>query len=245
MSIFAPGTQSGQVTSTDQLNHHVADFDAPSPPTRHPPGKRLMGGHGARRVKHAADRVLAVLLLLVLAPLLLTITIAVLLSSPGPVFFGHERIGANGKPFRMWKFRSMKANAAEQLTDLLRVHNRGDEPLFKIPDDPRITRLGKWLRRWSLDELPQLWNVAIGEMSLVGPRPQIDAEVLLYTPNDYGRLSVRPGITGLWQVSGRSRLSWKEAIHLDLHYVDNWSLLLDVRILARTVSAVLGGRGAG
>jgi lipopolysaccharide/colanic/teichoic acid biosynthesis glycosyltransferase len=199
----------------------------------------------ARHVKHATDRMLAVLLILTLAPLLLTIALAVLLSSPGPVLFAHERIGANGKPFRMWKFRSMRVNAAEQLAELLRIHSRDDEPLFKIPDDPRITRLGKWLRRWSLDELPQLWNVALGQMSLVGPRPQVDAEVLLYGPDDYGRLRVRPGITGLWQVSGRSRLSWQEAIRLDLHYVNNWSLLLDVRILARTVSAVLGGRGAG
>lgn len=145
----------------------------------------------------------------------------------------------------MWKFRSMRVDAADQLAELLSIYGRGDEPFFKIPDDPRITRLGKWLRRWSLDELPQLWNVAIGQMSLVGPRPQVDAEVLLYTEDAYDRLRVRPGITGLWQVSGRSRLSWNEAIRLDLHYVNTWSLLLDVRILARTVSAVLNGRGAG
>lgn len=245
MSIFAPGAQPGQATPTDRLEDRIADIDAPYHATGHPPGKRLLSGDGARRVKHAADRVLAVLLLLIFFPLMLTIAIAVLLSSPGPVLFGHERIGMNGRPFRMWKFRSMRVNAAEQLAELLRIHSRGDEPLFKIPDDPRITRLGRWLRRWSLDELPQLWNVALGQMSLVGPRPQVDAEVLLYDPDDYGRLRVRPGITGLWQVSGRSRLSWKDAIHLDLHYVNNWSLLLDVRILARTLSAVLAGRGAG
>lgn len=245
MSIFAPGAQSGQATSTGRLEESIANLDAPYHPTSHPPGKRLLSGDGARRVKHAADRVLAILLLLVFSPLLLAIAIAVLLSSPGPVLFGHERVGAGGRPFRMWKFRSMRANAADQLTDLLRIHSRGDEPLFKIPDDPRTTRLGRWLRRWSLDELPQLWNVALGQMSLVGPRPQVDAEVLLYDPDDYGRLRVRPGITGLWQVSGRSRLSWKEAIRLDLYYVHNWSLLLDLRILARTLGAVLGGRGAG
>jgi lipopolysaccharide/colanic/teichoic acid biosynthesis glycosyltransferase len=182
--------------------------------------------------------------LLVLAPLFAAIAIAVRLSGPGPVFFVHKRIGVNGTPFRMWKFRSMKAGTEDQLTDLLRAHGRDWEPFFKVPDDPRVTRLGHWLRRWSLDELPQLWNVVLGQMSLVGPRPQVDAEVALYTSGELDRLTVRPGLTGLWQVSGRSALPGQEAMELDLRYVREWSLILDARILFKTLGAVINGRGA-
>jgi lipopolysaccharide/colanic/teichoic acid biosynthesis glycosyltransferase len=206
--------------------------------------RRILGGQGARRAKHAIDRVIALIAVVALTPLLMAIAIAVRLSSKGPALFVHERIGENGRPFRMWKFRTMRAGADGQLATLLHLHGRDDKPFFKIPDDPRVTRLGHVLRRWSLDELPQLWNVALGQMSLVGPRPQVDAEVALYGPVERERLSVRPGLTGLWQVSGRSKLSWHEAIRLDLHYVEHWSLLLDLQIIARTAGAVLRGRGA-
>ncbi|GAA4639067.1 hypothetical protein GCM10023196_099250 [Actinoallomurus vinaceus] len=160
------------------------------------------------------------------------------------MLFVHERIGINGRPFRMWKFRSMRVGADDQLADLLQTHGRGSEPFFKVPDDPRVTRIGHWLRRWSLDELPQLWNVALGQMSLVGPRPQVHAEVALYTSRERGRLDVRPGLTGLWQISGRSTLPWQHAMELDLRYVAEWSLRLDIWILLKTLGAVVNGNGA-
>jgi lipopolysaccharide/colanic/teichoic acid biosynthesis glycosyltransferase len=245
MSISTPDARPGRTRSADghvdciNVNRVCDGLDAADPPKRH-----TLGGDGARRVKHAADRVIALAALVILAPLLVVIAIAVRLSSPGQALFAHERIGANGRPFRMWKFRSMKAGAEDQLAGLLRMHGRDNEPLFKVPDDPRVTRLGHWLRRWSLDELPQLWNVVLGQMSLVGPRPQVGAEVMLYGERERERLRVRPGLTGLWQVSGRSRLAWQKAILLDLYYVKNWSLLMDLWILARTLRAVLNGRGA-
>src|SRR5262249_4607242 len=151
-------------------------------------------------------RMIALFGLLLLAPLLMIIAIAVGLSGKGPVLFVHERIGMNGRPFRMWKFRTMRTGADDQLAGLLHVHGRDTEPFFKIPQDPRVTRVGRWLRGWSLDELPQLWNVMCGHMSLVGPRPQVSAEVALYSERARERLQVRPGLTGLWQVSGRSEL---------------------------------------
>ncbi|GAA0350990.1 sugar transferase [Actinoallomurus spadix] len=195
-------------------------------------------------MKHTADRMIALLSLVVLSPVLLAIAVTVLLSSPGPALFAHERIGLNGRPFRMWKFRSMRTGADEELATFLREHGRENEPLFKIPEDPRITSVGRVLRRWSLDELPQLWNVVLGHMSLVGPRPQVLAEVLLCDEQERRRLTVKPGLTGLWQVSGRSQVPWKEAVRMDLRYVERWSLLLDIRILARTLKAVISGRGA-
>lgn len=194
-------------------------------------------------VKHALDRTIATLALLVLSPLLLALALAVRLDSPGPAFFRQTRIGSGDAPFTMWKLRTMSHDAGDAVAGLVEL-NEASGPLFKIRQDPRITRVGRWLRRTSLDELPQLMNVALGQMSLVGPRPALPCEVAAYLPDVRHRLVVRPGMTGLWQVSGRADLSWDEAVRLDQHYVDNWSLLLDVRILLRTAGAVLSGRGA-
>lgn len=194
-------------------------------------------------VKHALDRAVATLALLVLSPLLLALAVAVRLDSPGPAFFRQTRIGRADAPFTMWKLRTMCCDAGDAVPGLMDL-NEASGPLFKIHADPRITRLGRWLRRTSLDELPQLINVALGQMSLVGPRPALPAEVATYLPDVRHRLVVRPGMTGLWQVSGRSDLTWDDAVRLDQQYVDNWSLLLDARILLRTAGAVLSGRGA-
>ena len=159
------------------------------------------------------------------------------------MLFRQTRVGRDGQPFRVWKFRSMVTNA-EQMLAQLQEDQGYDGGLFKMENDPRVTAPGRWLRRFSLDELPQLWNVLKGDMSLVGPRPPLAHEVAQYDDDMHRRLRVRPGMTGLWQVSGRSDLSWSEAIRLDLYYVDNWSMLQDLTILARTFGAVLRPRGA-
>ncbi|VXB52416.1 sugar transferase [Aeromicrobium sp. 9AM] len=190
------------------------------------------------------DRTVAGVLVVLFAPLMASAAIAVKLSSPGPVFFYQERIGLRGIPFRMMKFRSMRRGADAELAALLAAQGSGDKPLFKVVDDPRITRTGAFLRRFSIDELPQLFNVFKGDMSLVGPRPQQQAEVELYDDAAHRRLTVRPGMTGLWQVSGRSDLTWEESIRLDTSYVENWSMISDLTILWRTVRAVLGSDGA-
>ncbi|MCD2187718.1 sugar transferase [Actinomycetospora soli] len=198
---------------------------------------------GAARVSKALlDRLVAAVALLALAPVLLGVAIAVRLDDRGPVFFRQERVGRRGRPFRMVKFRSMAVDA-EAARGALRSDLR-DGPLFKMRRDPRVTRVGAVLRRYSIDELPQLLNVLGGSMSLVGPRPPLPAEVVEYADDARRRLLVRPGMTGLWQVSGRSDLSWEETVRLDLRYVENWSPGLDLHILARTVTAVLTGRGA-
>lgn len=198
--------------------------------------------HSARRrVQHALGRCAAALLILLAAPVLLAVALAVRLDSPGPVLYRQTRIGRDGMSFRMIKFRTMEPDADQHQPDAL---NQADQVLFKIRQDPRLTRIGGFLRRYSLDELPQLLNVVRGEMALVGPRPALPQEVARYQPEAHRRLAVRPGITGLWQVSGRSDLSWAETLRLDLSYVDNWSPMLDVRILCRTVTAVLSHRGA-
>ena len=197
----------------------------------------------SRVLKSGLDRVLAALGLLFLSPFMLLIAVLVRTTSTGPVFFKQTRIGLDGQPFRLIKFRSMVADADRQI-DLLREQNENDGVLFKIKRDPRITAVGVKLRRFSLDELPQLFNVLGGSMSLVGPRPPLPTEVESYHSDVRRRLLVRPGITGLWQVSGRSDLSWDDSVRLDLRYVENWSMSLDFYILWRTVRAVLGGRGA-
>lgn len=199
---------------------------------------------GSRRVvKGLFDRGLAAVGLLVLLPVLLGIGLAVRMTSPGPALFRQERIGRRGETFSILKFRSMRQDAEAALPDLLKVVP-ADTMLFKMAADPRVTRLGAWLRRFSIDELPQLVNVLKGEMSLVGPRPPLATEVARYHEDVHRRLLVKPGLTGLWQVSGRSDLSWDESVRLDLHYVENWSLSLDFVILAKTVRAVLRRRGA-
>ncbi|MFD1715604.1 sugar transferase [Amnibacterium flavum] len=178
-------------------------------------------------------------LVLALSPLLLGIALLVKLSSPGPVFYRQERIGLNGVPFGMLKFRSMRPGADAELAALLAAQGTSDKPLFKVKNDPRITPIGRILRKYSLDELPQLLNVVLGDMSLVGPRPQIAGEVALYDSSAERRLLLKPGMSGLWQVSGRSSLSWEDAIRLDLYYVENWSITGDVIILWRTARAVV------
>jgi len=200
---------------------------------------------GRQRVsKRLFDLTGAAFLSVALSPLLLLIGVAVAITSPGPVFYRQQRVGLNGKPFDMLKFRSMRANADEQLKALLDAQGSSDKPLFKVKNDPRLTRIGGFLRKYSLDELPQIFNVLIGNMSLVGPRPQRDAEVELYDNAARRRLIVQPGMTGLWQVSGRSNLSWEDSIRLDLYYVENWSVTGDVVILWRTFRAVLFSDGA-
>ncbi|WP_228484559.1 sugar transferase [Microbacterium cremeum] len=194
---------------------------------------------GQRVGKRAFDISSSLGLLVVLSPLLLAVAIAVRTTSPGPILFAHERIGLRGRPFRMLKFRSMRQGADAELATLLAAQGTSDTPLFKVADDPRITRVGRFIRRYSLDELPQLFNVLGGSMSIVGPRPQISAEVSLYTDAARRRLLAKPGMTGLWQVSGRSALDWDDAVRLDLYYVENWSFLSDMAILLKTVKAVM------
>jgi exopolysaccharide biosynthesis polyprenyl glycosylphosphotransferase len=196
-----------------------------------------------RMVKTGVDRSIALLALLVLAPVLLGIALAVHLSSPGPVLFRQERIGINGRSFTMLKFRSMTVDA-DRMVEHLRNSNISDGLLFKLREDPRVTSVGRWLRRLSLDELPQLLNVVGGSMSLVGPRPPLPREVARYDSSVSRRLLVKPGLTGLWQISGRSDLPWEEAVRLDLRYVENWSLALDAKIIWKTFSAVIRARGA-
>jgi exopolysaccharide biosynthesis polyprenyl glycosylphosphotransferase len=195
-----------------------------------------------RVVKGLFDRVVALAALVVFAPVLVVVGIAVRATTPGPALYRQERVGLDGRRFTIVKLRTMVADADARRAEL--EVQLGRPRLFKIEDDPRITPIGTWLRRWSLDELPQLWNVLRGDMSLVGPRPPLPDEVARYEAHVSRRLLVRPGLTGLWQVSGRSQLGWEESVRLDLHYVDNWSLALDVQILLRTVAAVLRRDGA-
>jgi exopolysaccharide biosynthesis polyprenyl glycosylphosphotransferase len=197
---------------------------------------------GARQlVKNVFDRLVAAGLLVFLSPLLGGLALAVRVTSPGPALFRQTRVGKDGKLFTMVKFRTMRRGSEDQKITLV---SDGDGVLFKIRNDPRVTPLGTLMRRHSLDELPQLINVVRGHMSLVGPRPPLPEEVARYGDDVRRRLLVRPGLTGLWQVSGRSDLSWEESVRLDLRYVENWSLMLDLQILWKTWSAVARGQGA-
>ncbi|HEX9339532.1 MAG TPA: exopolysaccharide biosynthesis polyprenyl glycosylphosphotransferase, partial [Pseudonocardiaceae bacterium] len=199
---------------------------------------------GVRRViKEIFDRVASTLLSLLALPLLLMVGLLIKLDSRGPVFYRQRRIGKDGRPFTMVKFRTMVVDADAKRV-ALRLADEGAGPLFKLRRDPRVTRVGGWLRRYSVDELPQLFNVLAGTMSLVGPRPPLPEETATYGPDVRRRLLVKPGLTGLWQVSGRSDLPWEEAIRLDLRYVEDWSLALDALILWKTLRAVFGGEGA-
>jgi exopolysaccharide biosynthesis polyprenyl glycosylphosphotransferase len=189
--------------------------------------------------KRTFDVLFSVGLIIVLSPVLVAVAIAVKVTSAGPVFYRQERIGRGGEPFGMLKFRSMVPDADSHLQALLAAQGRDGKPLFKVKDDPRVTPVGRLLRKYSLDELPQLFNVVVGDMSIVGPRPQRPAEVALYDRAANRRLIVQPGMTGLWQVSGRSSLSWDDAVRLDLYYVENWSLVGDLAILMRTFRAVV------
>ena len=201
---------------------------------------------GARRAaKEVFDRVMALLLLVLVSPVVLAVALAIKIGpgGAGPVFFRQERVGKWGRPFTMYKFRSMYQDAEARLAEL-HQHNDNDGTLFKMRADPRVTPVGRVLRRLSLDELPQLLNVFKGDMSLVGPRPPLQREVALYPADMRRRLVVKPGLTGLWQVSGRSDLTWEESIRLDLSYVENWTLTMDLAILVRTLNAVLRRSGA-
>jgi len=207
-------------------------------------GIREVGfSRGALVVKRVIDVTGSLVLLVVGAPFWGLISLAVVLDSPGPVLFRQTRTGIGGSCFQMYKFRSMRKDAEEELENLLDF-NEASGPMFKMKEDPRVTRVGRFLRRTSLDELPQLLNVLRGEMSLVGPRPPLPAEVDGYVSWHMKRLDVPPGITGLWQVSGRSLLSFDDQVLLDIYYIENWSLWLDFKILLRTVPQVLAGDGA-
>jgi exopolysaccharide biosynthesis polyprenyl glycosylphosphotransferase len=199
---------------------------------------------GVKRViKSFFDMIIATAALIAFSPLLALIALAIVFDSRGPVLFTQTRVGKDGQPFPVLKFRTMVPDAELRKEALLGL-NEGDGLLFKLRKDPRITTVGSWLRRTSLDELPQLLNVVLGEMSLVGPRPALPVETALYSDDLYRRLDVKPGMTGLWQINGRSDLSHEDAMRLDLRYVDNWTLALDLRILWKTGAAVASGRGA-
>jgi exopolysaccharide biosynthesis polyprenyl glycosylphosphotransferase len=197
----------------------------------------------ARGLKGAIDRMVGLVLLALASPFLALTMILIRLDSSGDALFQQKRVGRDSKPFTMYKLRTMHVDAERQLV-ALRDQNEGAGVLFKIQNDPRVTRVGRFLRRTSMDELPQLINVVKGQMSLVGPRPALPAEVLEYDDVEARRLAVKPGMTGLWQVSGRSNLDWETSVALDLHYVDNWNLGGDLAIGLRTVGAVMGARGA-
>jgi exopolysaccharide biosynthesis polyprenyl glycosylphosphotransferase len=209
---------------------------------------RLAGLQGT--MKRVLDIVLSALALLFLSPLLITIVILVKRSSPGPVLFVQERIGKNGIPFRFLKFRTMVHNSDDAIHRQFAAmfingdgHQEQPGKVFKMKNDPRVTRIGRWLRKTSIDELPQLLNILKGEMSIVGPRPPIAYELDHYQPWHHERLRVTPGLTGLWQVSGRSNVPFEEMVRLDIHYINTWTLLEDVRIILKTVPVVFNGTG--
>ena len=197
----------------------------------------------ARAIKAVFDRAMAVLMVVALAPVFLGIALVILIREGRPILFRQERVGRYGQTFTCLKFRTMTVDAEDRLEEL-RELNEVDGPLFKIRDDPRVTGIGRMLRDHSLDELPQLFNVLAGSMSIVGPRPPLPQETSTYNEREARRLLVKPGLTGLWQVEGRSDLPWSDGVYLDLLYVDHWSPLLDLVIIARTVRAVVRPSGA-
>jgi exopolysaccharide biosynthesis polyprenyl glycosylphosphotransferase len=194
-------------------------------------------------MKRIVDIALSLIGLVAVLPVFLIVALAIKIDSRGPVFFKQLRVGKNGSFFYMYKFRSMVANA-EELKEKLFSINEATGPVFKIKKDPRVTRVGAFIRKYSIDELPQLINVLRGDMSLIGPRPPLPNEVEQYSDYHWRRLDVKPGITGLWQVSGRSNLSFDEWVNLDIYYIENWSISLDIKILLNTIPAVLKGQGA-
>jgi exopolysaccharide biosynthesis polyprenyl glycosylphosphotransferase len=235
------------------LSVHTQSF-APSPAAFFIPvdTRRFRGLTGV--AKRGLDIVLSGIGLLVSLPLGLMVALLIKRSSPGPVFYVQERLGKDGRPFLFYKFRSMRHDSDDAIhrqfaamfingdSEGCRTKN-GGKASYKLEDDPRITAIGRWLRRTSLDELPQLWNILRGEMSMVGPRPPIAYEIENYQPWHLERLKVTPGLTGMWQVMGRSSVSFDEMVHLDLYYINHWSLTLDAQILLRTVPVVLRGTG--
>ena len=200
--------------------------------------------HGATLIKRTLDILVSFICLALLSPLFGLIALLVWLEDGGPIFFSQTRVGQHGRHFKMYKFRSMCLDAEQRLKELLARNRHKEGVTFKIEDDPRITRTGKWLRKFSFDELPQLYNVLIGNMSLVGPRPPVPREVEKYSPAHRRRLAIKPGITCIWQISGRSEIDFSGQVQLDVNYIESQSLWMDLKILARTVPAVLSGKGA-
>lgn len=261
------GADTVAITSTDELppskvkqiswgleagRHHlvlapsIVDIAGPRIHTRPVAGLPLIHvetprlSKGQRFVKRSLDLMLSCFGVLLISPLLLVFAVLVRFSSPGPVFFQQARVGRHGREFKMYKFRSMVKDAEDLLPSLLDdSRDSGNEVLFKMRNDPRVTRVGRWMRRFSIDELPQLFNVIKGQMSLVGPRPPLVSEVEKYADHVHRRFLMKPGITGLWQISGRSTLSWDDSVRLDLSYVENYSLVVDLVILTKTFRAVI------
>ncbi len=207
------------------------------------PGGLLAARPWQLLVKRALDITGSILLLVLLAPVLAVTALAVAASSPGPIFYRQSRVGQHGIPFRMLKFRSMYRDADQRLEELQSL-NECSGPVFKLRNDPRVTPVGRLIRRFSIDELPQLWNVLRGQMSLVGPRPPLPAETELYGPRELQRLLARPGLTCSWQVAGRSDVPFDQWVGMDLAYISDWTLWLDIKLLLMTIPAVLLGRGA-
>jgi lipopolysaccharide/colanic/teichoic acid biosynthesis glycosyltransferase len=199
---------------------------------------------GDESLKRAFDFAASLILLMFLSPLLLLIGLLVKMEDGGPIFFAQTRVGQFGREFKMYKIRSMCMNAEEKLQELLSQNQHREGVTFKIKQDPRITRVGRWLRKYSLDELPQIYNVLIGDMSLVGPRPPLPREVKLYSMADRRRLAALPGVTCIWQISGRSEISFSGQVKLDVDYIERRSFWVDAKILVLTVPAVLSGKGA-
>lgn len=199
---------------------------------------------GYQATKRLLDVTLSLLAFVVLSPLLLVVAIAIFAHDRGPIFFAQTRIGKDGRAFKFWKFRSMRVNAEALKAALAAQNQHSDARTFKMRRDPRVTPVGRFIRRFSIDELPQLFNVFIGDMSVVGPRPPVPTEVARYSPRDMRRLAVVPGLTCIWQVSGRSELDFSQQVELDLRYIESRTLLMDVALIAKTVPAVLTGRGA-
>ncbi|MFH1415849.1 MAG: sugar transferase, partial [Elusimicrobiota bacterium] len=193
--------------------------------------------------KRVCDIVMSMLIMVALGPFLLFLIIVIKLDTPGPIIYSHLRKGYRGKSFKFYKFRSMIRDADNQLDELIEKNERGG-PVFKMRKDPRVTKAGLFIRKYSIDEIPQLFNVLKGDMSLVGPRPQVLWEAKVYDEEAKRRLNILPGVTGLWQVSGRSDLSYKQMIELDLYYLENWTPGLDMKILSKTLPVVLMKKGA-
>jgi lipopolysaccharide/colanic/teichoic acid biosynthesis glycosyltransferase len=200
--------------------------------------------HGSDVVKRLFDILVSLVVLAMLSPLLGLIALAVWVEDGGPVFFAQIRVGRFGRHFKMYKIRSMCLDAEQRLKDLLALNHHKEGVTFKLKDDPRITHVGRWLRKYSLDELPQFFNVLIGDMSLVGPRPPVPREVAKYKPADRRRLAAKPGITCIWQISGRSEIDFSGQVTMDVDYIETRSFLGDLNLLVRTVPAVMSGRGA-
>jgi lipopolysaccharide/colanic/teichoic acid biosynthesis glycosyltransferase len=200
--------------------------------------------YGTSFLKRSLDITLSLFFLILLSPLFAIIALMVWIEDGGPVFFAQTRVGLFGREFKMFKIRSMCLDAEARLKDLLQKNQHKEGVTFKIKDDPRITRTGKWLRKFSFDELPQLYNVFIGDMSLVGPRPPVPREVAKYSLQHRRRLAIKPGITCFWQISGRSEIDFSGQVQLDVNYIERQSIITDFTILARTIPAVLSGKGA-